>query len=447
MPGAINKGAVRWLRGQLPELVASGVISSENARAIERHYESAEAKPSFGFVLLAGIGSALVGAGIVLLVAHNWDQLGRVTRTAIAFLPLILAQLLGIFVLFRRTESRPWRESAAIFDMAAAATTISLVSQTYQIQGSFADFMVLWLLLTIGVVYLFRTIFGAVGYIAGTVAWLMARDSTWAGHRGPTLFWLFLALLLPYFIWSIARDRTSRETAVLSVFLLLAAAIGLGFSAESAQAGIGGIAFAGFFAAAYLAGMKLSDDFAKHVPAAALLSGIGIGVTTIVLSFKETWHPHTFSSVADNSAPAVGVGIQLFFPVVAIALLIWDFLKKRRIAFSVAIAVAPLVAGLAWLVCNADPEPNRGSDSPYSLAAAVIINIYALVLGAELIARGTRANSFVRANFGLLVIAALAIARFFDSDLGFVTRGLGFIVVGTMFLVANWSFFRRQAAK
>ena len=178
MPGAINKGAVRWLRGQLPELVASGVISSENARAIERHYESAEAKPSFGFVLLAGIGSALVGAGIVLLVAHNWDQLGRVTRTAIAFLPLILAQLLGIFVLFRRTESRPWRESAAIFDMAAAATTISLVSQTYQIQGSFADFMVLWLLLTIGVVYLFRTIFGAVGYIAGTMAWLMARNST-----------------------------------------------------------------------------------------------------------------------------------------------------------------------------------------------------------------------------------------------------------------------------
>ena len=446
MPGPINKGAVRWLRGQLPELVASGVISSENARAIERHYESAEAKPSFGFVLLAGIGSSLVGAGIVLLIAHNWDDLSRATRTVIAFLPLLVAQALAVFVLLRRNESQPWRESAAIFDMAAVATTISLVSQTYQIQGSFADFMVLWLILTVGVVYLFRTIFGAVGYIAGTVAWLMARDSTWWNHRSPNSFWLFLALFLPYFIWSIARGRTSRETAVLSVFLLFAAAIGLGFTTESAQAGIGGIAFAGLFAAVYLAGMKLSDDFIKHIPAAALLSGIGIGVTTIVMSFKEMWHPHTFSSV-DSSTRAVGVGIQLFFPVVAIALLIWDFFKKRRIAFSTAIAVMPLVIGLAWIVCNADPEPNRGSDSPYSLAAAVIINIYALVLGAELIARGTRANSFVRANFGLLVIAALAIARFFDSDLGFVTRGLGFIVVGTMFLVANWWFFRRQAAK
>jgi len=35
------------------------------------------------------------------------------------------------------------------------------------------------------------------------------------------------------------------------------------------------------------------------------------------------------------------------------------------------------------------------------------------------------------------VIAALAMARFFDSDLGFVTRGLGFIAVGAAFLTAN----------
>ena len=44
----------------------------------------------------------------------------------------------------------------------------------------------------------------------------------------------------------------------------------------------------------------------------------------------------------------------------------------------------------------------------------------------------------------LLVIAALAIARFFDSDLGFVTRGLGFIVVGAGFLVANVIFFKKR---
>jgi hypothetical protein len=50
-----------------------------------------------------------------------------------------------------------------------------------------------------------------------------------------------------------------------------------------------------------------------------------------------------------------------------------------------------------------------------------------------------------RANFGLLVIVALALARFFDSDLSFVSRGLGFIAVGIGFLVANVILFKKRA--
>src|SRR6185437_4637094 len=131
---------IRWLRSQLPELVATGVITSENARAIERHYED-EPRTNFAFVILATLGSALVAAGIILLIAHNWDDLSRATRTAIAFLPLLIAQALVVFTLMRRNESRPWREAAAIFDVAAVATAISLISQTYQLQGTFSDFM------------------------------------------------------------------------------------------------------------------------------------------------------------------------------------------------------------------------------------------------------------------------------------------------------------------
>jgi hypothetical protein len=53
--GSTNRRAVRWLRGQLPELVAAGAISSENARAIERHYESVKGRTNFGFVILVKV--------------------------------------------------------------------------------------------------------------------------------------------------------------------------------------------------------------------------------------------------------------------------------------------------------------------------------------------------------------------------------------------------------
>ena len=59
---------------------------------------------------------------------------------------------------------------------------------------------------------------------------------------------------------------------------------------------------------------------------------------------------------------------------------------------------------------------------------------------------GVYVQQLARANFGLLLLVALAFSRFFDSELSFVTRGLGFIVVGAGFLVANILLFKRRSA-
>jgi uncharacterized membrane protein len=128
----------------------------KKAAAIERHYRSIESRSNFGFVILATVGGALVGAAIVLLIAYNWDDLNRATRTIIALIPLLVALALAGFVLVRRSELRPWCEAVAVFDFAAVAIAISLISQTYQIQGSFFEYMRVCLLLGIPIVYVLR---------------------------------------------------------------------------------------------------------------------------------------------------------------------------------------------------------------------------------------------------------------------------------------------------
>ena len=442
-----HRRAIRWLREQLPLLVSNGVITPEASRAIQRHYDSSEARQSnFGFVLLAIVGSALIGAGIVLLIEHNWDELSRAARSTIAFLPLFAAQALGVFVLWRRNESKPWRESVAISDIAAVATAIALISQTYQLQGTFADFMQLWLILIIPVVYLFRTTVGAVGYIIGTVAWLFAKADWLRNQSSHLFFWLFLLAVGPYYLALLRRNRYDREAAALSILLVGAATIGLGFTTTSAQSTLGGIAFGGFFTVVYLCGMRFFQSIeSQRLPALALLGGFGVGVTAIVLSFEPMWHMTPASSWAlEGSGRAVAIAIELFFPLVAIALLAWDYTQRRRVAFSLTAAVMPLVTALAWMIANLAPATKRTQDSSYSLMAALIFDAYALILGSELMARGVRANSVLRANFGLIIITGLALSRFFDSDLDFVTRGLGFILVGAGFLVANVIFFKQR---
>src|SRR3954471_13452687 len=193
MPSADRSG-IRWLLAELPELVTGGVLSQETADALRQHYSSEVSEPPrrFGFVLSAILGSLLVGAGIVLLVAHNWDFLSRPIRCAIAFTPLVLSQALAVFVLLRRNGSAAWREAAAILNVAAIGTAIALVSQTYQIQGDFARFILVWMILALPVVYLFGTGIGLSAYFAGATVWVMSskNGSFWFGAQ-PNELWVW----------------------------------------------------------------------------------------------------------------------------------------------------------------------------------------------------------------------------------------------------------------
>src|SRR5438132_2737137 len=444
MAGVRNRRAIRWLRSQLPELVASGVISSENARAIDGYYEHDQPRVNFAFVILAALGSALVAAGIILLIAHNWDDLSRATRTGVAFLPLLIAQALVVFTLMRRNESRPWREAAAIFDVAAVATAISLISQTYQVQGTFADFMRTWLLLSIVIVYLLRTSLGAIAYVIGCALWLFAR---WSPTENPVLFWFLLTLVIPYVAIRFRSDCDSRETATLVITVALAAMFGVGATAEFADANVGAIAYAGLATAIYLCGIKFVPQPAGRLHLLALFGGIAVAVVTIVLSFESNWHmTYRVASVPRTWAANLSVVVELLFPIAAVCLASFDLLR-RRAEFSLSAALLPIVTAIAWATTHLCEFPNdRWRSTRCSFAAGTVMNCYALLLGIDILARGIRTNSIPRANFGLLLIAALAICRFFDSDLSFVARGVGFIIVGVGFLVANLLLFKRRTA-
>ena len=59
-------------------------------------------------------------------------------------------------------------------------------------------------------------------------------------------------------------------------------------------------------------------------------------------------------------------------------------------------------------------------------------------------ASGIRTGKQGQMNFGLLAVTALIVARFFDSDLSFLLRGLVFIALGLAFLATNIFMLRRK---
>lgn len=454
----ITGRARRWLDSQLPLWVGSGAISADHAAAIEKFYgDSGREDPRrLAFLLLAIIGSTLVGSGVILLIAHNWDEFSRIVRSAIAFAPLLAAQALCVFVLQRRENSVSWREAAAIFNVAAIGATISLISQTYQIQGSFARFILVWMLLSLPLVYLLRTTLGACAYLLGSIVWVMSA-SHGGSHLSPLCFWVLAGAVLPHAVQLFREAPAGRKASALAIALATAAAFGLARANAIAHVEVWAPSFAGLFALVYLAGcawFRKTDAHALHP--LVLLGFTSTVVLTIALTFQELWR---FREWADPQSlgpeRVIAIGISALF--VALPFAFFAVARRGGLLSLNAMAIAlPLLASIAWVIAQslshaegaASFWPNGPSYRPVygagAFFAALLISAYALSFGVFTLVRGLRGNRFVEANVGLAIIAGLAIARFFDSDFGFVTRGVAFVVVGLGFLAANLMLFRKR---
>ena len=78
-------------------------------------------------------------------------------------------------------------------------------------------------------------------------------------------------------------------------------------------------------------------------------------------------------------------------------------------------------------------------------ALAIVASLLLLAVGGALLTTGLRAHSASLSNKGLAVLAVLFIARFFDTELSFIARGLGFVLLGIAFLVVNVMLSKKAA--
>jgi hypothetical protein len=438
-----DRSGIRWLLSELPDLVAKGVLGQETADAIRQHYSS---QPSgelrrIGFILSAILGSFLVGAGIVLLVAHNWDFLSRPVRCGIAFTPLVVSQALAIFVLLRRNGSAAWREPAAILNVAAIGTAIALVSQTYQIQGDFARFILVWMILALPVVYLFQTSVGLSAYFVGAAVWVFSskHGDFFGAHPNDLWAWPLLFLGLPAFVDVFRQNRNGYGTLLATTTLAIACAFSLGQTDEIGAQSFWRCSFAAYWSLVYLVGAVAFFGWRpKRFHPFVAIGWIGILSLAVFLSFRDEWRNRQWQSAVDfvprHYPDLLAFGIQAVW--IAATLLFAGYaLWKRRESNLVPAALTPIVI-IAWLIAK------QAGDG---LVPSLLINFFMLALGVYTLLRGVRSERVVEANLGMVVIAVLATARFFDTDLEFVVRGIAFILIGLGFLVTNLIVFKRKA--
>ena len=105
------------LERDLHELIEAKVIDKQTAGNIQQYYLDKKAASNLLFIIFGVIGAMLIGLGVILLVAHNWDTMSNAGKAAVGFLPLIILQVICAYIIYEKFDKDSWRESATVLMM------------------------------------------------------------------------------------------------------------------------------------------------------------------------------------------------------------------------------------------------------------------------------------------------------------------------------------------
>jgi len=429
----MGRVSIRWLLSELPKLEAEGVVDEATADRLRSHYAGADGGGGRRVILAvcAVFGALLIGGGVILLLAHNWEHLGRGARATVAIAPLAVAQVLAGWVLVRREASIAWREGSGVVLALMVATAIALVDQTYHSGGELESFLWRWALLLAPLPWILNSTGAAMVFLGALTGWAGA-----AVVGGDHVLWLWpLAAVgvVPHGLQVLHGGRRGLRAAnfewAIALFLCVAAALSL----ERSVPGLWIVIYCGLFALMIVIGTATRNDdnamWRRPFEAVGVMGSIGLW---LVLTFSEPWknigwqHVRSAEHLSGGSM-WIDVLLAVGLPVAAVAVGS-ALLDRRRDRLQLLWVAAVPVLAVLWPIIAATDADWLG---------ALVLNIVVFVVGVGTIAVGVRRERLATVNLGMLVVALQVVIRFFDSELGFVARGLAFIVVGVGFLAAN----------
>ncbi len=418
------------LANDLHELVSENVISSDIADRIRDHYQhKTNESPNRLLIVFGVLGALLIGLGIILVIAHNWDIFSKGTKLIFALLPLIIGQGVCIYYYIKKKSSVTWREASATFLFLAVGASISLVSQIYHIEGTMEGFLFIWMIACLPIIYATNSHIATMLFLIG-VTWYACEVSyfNYSTQRTAWWYWVFLGLTMPHFYNQLKKYPSSNFTTFLSWLLVISLIICLGMVGHRVEEWTM-VVYVALFSSFILFGeFALFSKNRLFKNPLRLVGNAGLAILLLITSFKWFWEEFT-TNQNYNYPEFILLAIFCIATVVLIIYSIHKF-SWRNVDLKGFIFIPFFIL---FLVGNSIP-----------LIAQIVINVLVLGLSIFTIIKGARVDSLGILNYGLLILTALVFCRFFDTNMSFVLRGLLFILVGSSFFVANYFLIKKR---
>ena len=372
---------------------SDGIITAEQGQAILGNYSPSEVAPksyrSQGRLVtsLSIVGAVLVGLGVILFFAANWDAIGRWPKLGLILAAIIAGHGLGYYLRYHRGYRRVGSAMVLLACIIYGAG-VHLVGQVYNVDVNDPRLMLFWFLGVLPLVYIVK--------------------SQPIQFLGLVLFFLAVGFRLPDWM-----DDISRGEAVLgaSLFLIL-----------------------GLFV---LALGRMKEEIPTLHPYSEVFELVGL-ITALgavfVLTFREVLSSDGGLYVQGDTETAFRILIAAAGALTLALVLATGWLHRRNEpSFTLngieGIAIAVLLAA-AYVVI--------GVDSGGEVLYAVVFNaLLALALLGVLVSGYLRGRE-AWVNIGLLFIGINIIARYFEYSWGLLDQSLIFVAAGVILLLGGY---------
>ena len=428
---------IRWLWAESKQWVERGLISEEQASRIRGWYPDPESGLPWSTIIFSGLGGAIAGLGIILLVAYNWHTLHRFTKLGIIFAGMVTLHGIGLRLFLRSERWRQFGDALCLLGSMSFGAGIWLVAQVYHIEEHFPDGFLIWGFGALMLAWAMPSI--AQGLLAVAVLCIYACSEGWgfehASHWSP-------ALLLAgggFLAWRLRSVLLL--TATLAALLIALSAIITAIDSGLVFRLLVSCSTAFVAAAAF---SERSESFPKSARVWQFFGWAGFLVCLYLLTFPGITEDLLGWTDRDRARSGRVRAFYQWMPL-ALSAAMWGIVAwqsrpgaRARDEFE-GIGFESWLLPLTAVLCQVLALARFTADKWF---VAGVFNLVFLALAAAWMAKGARRGLLQAMVLGSLLLVILAAARFFDLFDSLAVRGFVFLLVGAV-LGAEGVLFRR----
>ena len=313
--------------------------------------------------------------------------------------------------------------------------SIAFIGQIYRLPENTESFLLIWLISTVFIIYLFNSISSTVLYSILLICYTSVMQNN--GKIG-LVFYPLLALLIPFYIIEY-KKRTHLRIKIFDYFLIITIISGLGITLEKVVPGLWIIAYSNLFVLFYLYGIvfEKTDGFSLFYSPFRVAGIFGIAVFGYLLTFHWPWNEigwefyrtedrfNQFASIFDYA-------ICIILPLVS-GYLFYLALIRKKLTNHILCGFGILNIFIYLLVATF----YKSNKDLILLFPAWFMNLFVIAYCLYFFYIGYKNKSLVTVNASTIFLLVLIITRFFDFDMDVLTRGFAFIVLGIILVLIN----------